>query len=104
MTNARVVFANVGSQEEAQDIGRIVVEESLAACVNILPPIKSIYRWKGKIEEEPEVMLIFKTIQDRLPALIHRVNELHSYDVPEIIALPIIEGHEPYLEWIRENV
>ena len=102
-TTARVVFVTAASEDEAATIGRTLVEERLVACANILPGIRSIYRWQGKIEDEPEVMLIFKTTEARIPALIRRVRELHSYDVPEIIALPILQGHEPYLDWVREN-
>ena len=102
-TETRVVLVNTGTQKEAEKIARTLVEERLAACANLIPQIRSIYRWQGKIEDEPEVMLIFKTTEPRIPALIERVRELHSYDVPEIIALPILQGHTPYLDWVREN-
>lgn len=98
-----VVFITVPSEAEAARIGRALVEERLAACANIAGEIRSIYRWQGAIEDEPEFLMILKTSQTSLDALIARANELHSYDVPEVIALPIHRGHPPYLDWIAEN-
>ena len=97
MTRHRVVFITASSQEEAQRIARTLVEERLAACVNILPGIRSVYRWKGQIHEDPEVLLTAKTAGQMLDPLIQRVKQLHSYEVPEIIALPILAGAEDYL-------
>lgn len=77
------------------------MEERLAACVNILPAMQSLYRWEGKIVEEEEAVLIAKTTADALSALRERVCELHSYTCPCIVALPVLSGHEPYLAWIR---
>ncbi len=102
-TESRIAFVTTGSEDEALKIGRTLVEEGLAACANLLPQIRSIYRWQDKIEDEPEVLMILKTTQSRLPALIDRVQELHSYDVPEIVAVPIVAGLKPYLDWVREN-
>ncbi len=98
-----VVFITAGSEDEAAKIGRTLVEERLAACANIVPRIRSIYRWQGKIEDEPEVLMLLKTTRARLQALIRRASELHGYQVPGIVALRIGEGHAPYLEWIQEN-
>ena len=98
-----VVLVNTGSEEEAARIVRVVVEERLAACGNIYSRVRSIYRWQGAVEDEAEVPVILKTTRDRLSDLIARVEVLHSYDVPEIIALPVVEGHAPYLDWVREN-
>ena len=98
-----VVFITAPSEAEAAGIGRVLVEERLAACANITGQIRSIYRWQDTIEDEPEFLMILKTSENSLDALIARANELHSYDVPEIIALPIHNGHLPYLNWIAEN-
>ena len=102
-TSIRIIFVNTGSEDEAVTIAHTLVSERLAACGNVLPQIRSIYRWQGKIEDEPEVMLLIKTTEDRIPALIDRVNQLHSYDVPEIIALPITQGSRSYLDWVIQN-
>jgi len=96
-----VVFANT---EEADRIGRIAIEERLAACVNILPPIRSIYRWKGKIESADEVAAIFKTHHWRSDALMERIAQLHSYDVPCIVAWPIEKIVGSYADWVEDTV
>ena len=95
------VFANA---EEAERIGRTVVEERLAACINILSPIRSIYRWKGEIETADEVAAIFKTHHWRSDALIERIAELHSYDVPCIVAWPIEKIVGSYADWVEDTV
>lgn len=98
-----VVFVTCGSEEEALKIARALVEENLAACANIISSIRSIYRWEGKICDEKEWLLAIKTRQSRFEDLATRVKSLHSYSVPEIIALPIIGGSPTYLNWIEEN-
>jgi len=90
-------------EQGAPALARTLVEERLVACVNLVSGLKSVYWWKGKIEDEPEVLCIMKTRSALFEALRNRVRELHSYEVPEIIALPILAGNEPYLEWIAEN-
>ena len=97
------VFVTAASQDDALRIARAVVEERLAACGNILGQVRSIYRWRGKTEDEPEVMLVLKTRAALFESLRRRVVELHGYEVPEVIALPVVAGHAPYLDWIREN-
>lgn len=97
------VFVNTGSEEEAFKIGQALVEERLTAAVNITHPIRSIYHWQGKIEERPEALLILKTTQARLKTLTSRVKELHSYQVPSIIAFSVFQSHKPYLDWIVET-
>ena len=97
-----VVFITASNEDEAAKISRALVESRLAGCVNIIRDIRSIYSWKGKIEDEPEVLMIAKTRRPLLDALMKKVKELHSYTVPEIIALPIIGGSEDYLKWLRE--
>jgi len=101
-TESIVVMVTCGSEEEALKIARSLVEERLAACVNLFPPVRSIYRWDGKIWDEKEWLLIIKTQQNRFEELEKRVKVLHSYSVPEIIGLPIIEGASSYLEWLKE--
>jgi len=103
MPDPIVVFVTCGSEEEALKIANVLVEAHLAACVNLIAPIRSIYRWEGKIWDEKEWLLIIKTQKQRFEALEKRVRSLHSYSVPEIISLPITEGSSAYLNWIKEN-
>lgn len=98
------VYAVFASAEEAERIGRTVVEERLAACVNILGPISSIYRWQGNIETAEEVAAIFKTHHWRSDALMERIAELHSYDVPCIVAWPIEKIVGKYADWVEDSV
>ena len=91
------------NEEEAAAIARNLVEARLAACANIVRNIRSIYAWQGKVEDDSEVFMILKTKKSLFDPLSTRIRELHSYDVPEIIALPIIMGSEDYLKWIRES-
>ena len=103
MTDKLVVVVTCSSAAEARRIARAVVEARLAACVNILPgAVTSIYRWKGKVESAQERMLLIKTSRKRLRKLQAAVEKLHSYDVPEFIALPIVEGSRSYLAWLEE--
>jgi len=98
------VYMTAGTGEEAARIGRTLVEEGLAACINILSPICSIYRWQGKVEEGEEVAFIAKTRADRFQDLCARVRVLHSYETPCIVELPLGRGDAPYLEWlVRES-
>jgi uncharacterized protein involved in tolerance to divalent cations/8-oxo-dGTP pyrophosphatase MutT (NUDIX family) len=99
-----VVYVTAGSPAEGERIARALVEEQLAACVNRTAPIQSVYRWQGKVEESQEELLIIKTRRELFPALDRRIRELHSYAVPEIIALPVLEGNAEYLRWLREQV
>jgi periplasmic divalent cation tolerance protein len=98
-----VVLVTCSSEEEALKIAHALVEGHLAACVNLVSPIRSIYRWEGKIWDEKEWLLIIKTQAKRVNELEIRVKSLHSYAVPEIISLPIVEGSSSYLNWIRES-
>jgi periplasmic divalent cation tolerance protein len=95
-----VVFVTVSSETEAKTIARALVEERLAACVNIIPGLTSIYRWEEKICEDRELLLVIKTKVEKVAALRDRIVHLHSYAVPEVIALPIAEGSARYLEWL----
>ncbi|MBI4681693.1 MAG: divalent-cation tolerance protein CutA [Nitrospirae bacterium] len=98
-----IVFITAPNEDEAAGIARSLVEARLAACVNIVKNVRSIYTWQGKIQDDSEVLMIAKTRRDLFDALSVKVKELHSYDVPEIIALPIIDGSEDYLKWLRES-
>ena len=102
MSDSLVVFVTSGSEEEALKIAHALVGERLAACVNLVSPIRSIYRWEGKICDEKEWLLVMKTHMGRFDALEKRVKALHSYSVPEIIALPIVTGSPSYLNWLEE--
>jgi periplasmic divalent cation tolerance protein len=97
-----VIFITSGSEEEAKRLGRILVEEKLAACVNIIPGVESLYWWKGKIESSKEWMLVVKTQGKMVNRIVKRVKEIHSYEIPEVIALPIVEGNRDYLQWISD--
>lgn len=98
----RLIYITTKDEEEAEKIGRALVEEKLAACVNI-HPIKSIYRWKGEIVEESETAMFVKTKAELVNEVIKRVKELHSYEVPCIVSLPIEEGYPDYLKWIKDS-
>ena len=102
MTDYIVVYVTA-PQDEAVDLAKTLVEERLVACVNLVPGLRSIYWWRGKVEDEPEVLCIMKTRSNLFESLRDRVRELHSYEVEEIIALPILAGNLPYLDWIKEN-
>ncbi len=105
MTDKIVVLVTCGSAKEARKIARAVVEQRMAACTNIVTsPVESVYRWKGRVESAKEFLLIIKTTQSRFAKLKVEVKRLHSYDVPEIIALPIAAGGIDYLNWISESV
>lgn len=100
---AHWIYVTAPTAEEARRLGRVVVEERLAACVNILGAIESIYWWEGTLESGNEVALVAKTAPDRVEALIRRLAELHTYQCPCVVALPIQAGHPPFLEWIMSE-
>jgi periplasmic divalent cation tolerance protein len=100
MTDALVVLVTAPSVEIAASIARTVVEERLAACGNVLPGVRSIYRWEGKLQDEPEVLLVLKTRRSRFAALRDRILALHPYETPVVIALPVEAGSDAYLDWI----
>ena len=99
-----VIYITAKDAEEARRIARKLVEERLAACANIIEKVSSIYWWRGEIVEDEEAFIIVKTLKEKVPAIVKRVKEIHSYQVPEIIALEITEGSEDYLRWLREEV
>jgi periplasmic divalent cation tolerance protein len=105
MTDKIVVLVTCGSAKEARKIAWAVVEQRMAACANIVTsPVQSVYRWKGRVESAKEFLLVIKTTQSRFAKLKAEVKRLHSYDVPEIIALPIAHGAAAYLAWISNSV
>ena len=99
---AVVVLVTAGSAAEAEHIGRTLVEERLVACANVVGPIRSIYRWEGKVEDAGEHLLILKARAADVPAVEARVHGLHSYSVPEVLALPVRAGSAAYLAWLAE--
>jgi periplasmic divalent cation tolerance protein len=99
-----VVLTALGAPREAQQIARTLVDERLAACVNVVPGVVSVYRWKGTVEQEGEVLLVIKTLAERVDALKARLLELHPYELAEVVVIPIVGGHGAYLEWIAQQV
>ena len=104
MTNKRLVLTTAASTEESKKIAHALVENRLAACVNIIPKIDSVYRWQGKIEEAQEYLLLIKTTAEAYASVRDMVQQLHSYEVAECVALAVEEGSETYLKWIDECV
>ena len=100
MTDALVVLVTAPTPDRAAEIARALVEERLAACGNVLSGLRSVYRWEGRVQEDAEALLVLKTTRARFEALRARVLALHPYEVPEVIALPIVAGHDAYLDWI----
>jgi len=98
------VMTTVPDPEAAESIARTVVEERLAACANLLGSVVSLFRWEGRVQREVEVLVVMKTTRQGIDNLRRRIVEIHPYDVPEFIALPVQEGHEPYLQWVRSEV
>ena len=97
-----IVFITASHEDEAAKIARSLVDARLAGCVNIIRNIRSIYRWQDKVEDEPEVLMVLKTQKSLFNSLAEEVKRLHSYEVPEIIAIPLVEGSEDYLKWLGE--
>lgn len=104
MSDVVVCLSTASSSEEAAKIGRALVEEELAACVNLVTGVRSIYRWKGKIEDGAEVLLVIKTRRAKIDALLARLKALHSYTVPELVAMDVVAGNPDYLAWVAECV
>jgi periplasmic divalent cation tolerance protein len=103
MTNARIILTTAGSQEEAGKIAQALVERRLAACVNIVPRMESIYRWQGTVETAMEWLLLIKTQAELFERVRDAVKELHSYDLPECVMLEVSSGSQEYLDWIANN-
>lgn len=103
MTAYRIVLTTCGNGQEAHKIANALVERRLAACVNMVSSIESVYRWQGQVESATEWLLLIKTTAERFPAVRDAIRELHSYDLPECIMLPIEDGSAEYLKWIEES-
>jgi periplasmic divalent cation tolerance protein len=103
MTNELVVFVTTSTTDDAAAIAEALVSERLAACVNIIAAIESIYRWEGKVTRDSEALMIIKTTDERYPELERRVQELHTYSTPEVVAIRIERGSEQYLNWLRDS-
>ena len=104
MTDALIVFCTCSNHTEASQLAHSIVTDEVAACVNIVPAIESVYRWEGKIEMSQEILLIIKTTRERFPALRDSIVRLHSYDIPEVIAVPVEDGSEKYLAWLGATI
>lgn len=100
MTDKIVVLTTCSSEEEAGRLARLCIEQRLAACVQILPPMRSVYRWRGQLEQSEERLLLIKSRRGLFEALCRRLRAAHSYEVPEILALPVVDGSEDYLSWM----
>lgn len=103
MPEGVVIFVTTSSKDEARAIAEALVSLKLVACANILGSVQSIFRWEGKLCEENETLVILKSVKSRVEEVVKKVRQLHSYDVPEIIALPIIGGSEDYLNWVESQ-
>jgi periplasmic divalent cation tolerance protein len=104
MTDKRIVLTTAGSQEEARKIAHALVERRLAACVNLVGPMESVYRWQGAVETAPEFLLVIKTTAAAFARVRDAIKELHSYEVPECVMVNIEDGSEGYLKWLGESV
>ena len=104
MTDKRIILTTAGSEDEAKKIAYALVDRQLAACVNIVPQIESVYRWQGKVESAREWLLLIKTSAEKFSALRDAILELHSYELPECIAITIEDGSPAYLQWIADSV
>ena len=104
MTEKIIVLSTCGSQDEARRVARSLIDAKLAACVNILPGVQSIYHWQGAVEEEQEWMLVIKSTRPLFDRLCSELRKVHSYQVPEAIASPVVDGHKDYLDWIDREI
>ena len=104
MTDKIVVLSTCGSEQEAQKLARLLVDQRLAACVNVVPGIRSYYRWEGQIETADEYLLVIKSSRGHFDRLRTRLEQLHSYEVPEVVALPVIDGSKNYLDWLENEL
>ena len=99
-----VVLVTVPTADDGCMLARRLVSEGLAACGNVIPGLTSVYRWKGEVQEDPEALVMLKTTNEAIPALMDRVSELHTYEVPEFLVLPVEAGFEPYLRWVAGEI
>ena len=104
MSSFLLVFCSCADEQAALRLAKALVEERLAACVNVLPRAQSVYRWEGEIKLESEYLLLIKTTEERFSSLRDRITEMHSYEVPEVLAIPVWGGSDKYLAWIQASV
>lgn len=104
MTDVRVVFVTASGEDEATQLASAVVEEGLAACANLVGPIRSIYKWDGAVQDDSEWLLILKTSADAVEHLTKAIRDRHSYDCPEVISVPVESGNPDYLAWVMEQI
>jgi periplasmic divalent cation tolerance protein len=98
-----ILVLTTAPEEEAERLARTLVDQRLAACVNVYAPMQSIYRWKGAVEIDTEQQIVIKTTAERLPALVARLTALHSYEVPELLVVPVTTGSDAYIAWVRQE-
>jgi periplasmic divalent cation tolerance protein len=101
--SAALVYMTAGDRQEAERVGQALIESKLAACVNILDGMQSMFWWQGKVEQEGEIVVIAKTRDDLVPQLTEKVKSVHSYDCPCVVAVPVIDGNPDFLQWIRDE-
>ena len=104
MTDVVLVFTTVADDDRAEQLARRLVDEQLAACVNLHPPMVSLYRWRGTLERDTERQMVIKTTRDRLASLEARLGQLHAYELPEFLVVAVDDGSAAYLDWVREGV
>ncbi len=104
MTDKTVILCTCATEEEAHKLARVLVEERLAACVNVIPHVRSFYRWKGEVQSDSEWLLLIKSSRGLFAALAARLESVHSYEVPEAIALAVLEGSANYMDWFQANL
>lgn len=100
MFSARIILSTIDNEQHAEQIAKTLVGERLAACVSIIPRLVSIYRWQGAVEQEHETLMMIKTTSDKVAGAMAKIKEMHPYEVPEIVSLPVDTGFQPYLDWI----
>jgi periplasmic divalent cation tolerance protein len=103
LTDAMLVLTTLPNADAAGELAKSLVEEKLAACANIFPAVRSVYKWQGKIQDENEVLVLLKTRQEHFERLKSRILELHPYEVPEVLAIPVEQGYQAYLEWLARE-
>jgi periplasmic divalent cation tolerance protein len=103
MTDAMLVLTTLPNADAAAEMAKSIVEERLAACANLFPALRSIYRWQARLEDQNEVLVLFKTRQEHFDRLRARILELHPYEVPEVLAIPVEQAYQPYLDWLARE-
>jgi periplasmic divalent cation tolerance protein len=103
MTDAMLVLTTLPNADAAAEMAKRIVDERLAACANLFPAVRSIYKWQAKVEDQNEILVLFKTRQEHFERLKSRILELHPYEVPEVLAIPVEQAYQPYLEWLARE-